>query len=315
MSTSNGIACRLLCASESAYAISTTDQSGQYNPLEMKVDGRWVPDPSKAIYQAQYNNVGFVENPYIVVADQVEAVLVGRTNTELIIAFRGTLAPAESLDSFLDWLQDFWAAPISDPNIPTGMVHRGFMFAINQLDKNNALFEAIKNADPSFSLPIYITGHSKGGGMAPIAAMYLHSKYGSQIQQTITFAGPRPGNVDFCTAYNRAFPNDVRYENYLDIVPLLPPTPDFISLLEDLPLPASLKRLLQEGANWDYGSVGSLQYIDAEGKVAIIPTPMPLRIAEIAEKLIVNYRDVLNAHHASCGYGYMNGTCPISVCQ
>lgn len=309
MNTTVGMACKLLCASESAYAISTSGRSGQYNP---------VNSGNSALYGKQYAAIGFVVDPFVVISAQIEAALVGKTSSEIIVAFRGTLAPAKNWDSFFDWLQDFWAEPTSNHNLP-GEVHSGFLVALMGLA--DGIRSAIEALDPGKRLPIYITGHSKGGGMAPIAAMYFKNAFGIHAAQTITFAGPRPGNADFCTAYNAAFPNDLRYENYLDIVPLLPPTPTFIEALELLPLPAEIKKLLQDGANWNYNSVGTLEYIDKNGVAKSYGTIgadllSVARIAEIAASIATgDISAVANAHHASCNHGYMNGTCPITVCQ
>lgn len=312
------LACKLLCASESAYAISTTDTSGQYNPLDMLQNGVWVPDPTKAQYTKYYNALEFVENPYIVVSAQIEAAMVGKTSSEIIIAFRGTLPPALNWDSFFDWLQDFWAKPESNINLP-GEVHSGFLLAVISLA--DGINDAVKALDPNGSLPIYVTGHSKGGGMAPIATMYFKNLFQMQISQTITFAGPNPGDADFCNSYNSTYPNDLRYENYLDIVPLLPPDAEFIDSLEAIPdLPTSFINLLNEAKGWDYETVGTLQYIDAEGVAKSYSSIeadllLPVRISEIVEKIVtLDFSAIGDAHHASCGYRYMQGTCTGSIC-
>jgi hypothetical protein len=296
--------CRLLCASASSYAITTTDISGQYNPI--------TNNPNGGQYATQYNAVGFTADPYIVVSAEIEAAMVGKTDTELIIAFRGTLPPVPfTWDGFFDWMQDFWATPTTNINLP-GEVHSGFLLALIGLA--DGIKDAVNSLDPNGTLPIYITGHSKGGGMAPIAAMYFKNLFGMNISQTVTFAGPKPGNGDFCNTYNSEFPNDLRYENYLDMVPLLPPSDDFIELLEDLPLPSVIKNLLNDAASWDYEAVGTLKYINAEGNVALIPTPMAVRIADIVDKLATDPIEVADAHHASCGFRYMQGTCMGTVC-
>jgi hypothetical protein len=294
--------CQLLCASASAYAISTTDPSGQYNPL--------VPGSP---FQNQYDAVGFIGDPYVVTADQIEAALVGQTANGIIVAFRGTLPPALNWDSFFDWLQDFMAPTTRNGNLP-GEVHEGFLFALTKL--KDGIIRAIRALDPGGSLPIYITGHSKGGGIAPIAAMYFRNANGLNITQTITFAGPNCGNGDFVNAYNETFPNDVRYENYLDIVPLLPPDSEFITLLKAIPdLPASFVRRLNEMEAYDYQPVGNLTYIDSSAVATAYPAweadlLLPVRMAEIIEKIMtLDFSAIADAHHASCGYRYMQGTC------
>jgi len=294
--------CQLLCASASAYAISTTDPCGQYNPL--------VPGSP---FQNQYDAIGFVVDPYVVTSDQIEAALVGQTANGIIVAFRGTLPPAMNWDSFFDWLQDFMAPTTSNINLP-GEVHEGFLFALNSL--RGGIVDAIQALDPTGSLPIYITGHSKGGGIAPIAAMYFRNAYRLNITQTITFAGPNCGNTDFVNAYNATFPNDVRYENYLDIVPLLPPDSEFINLLLGIPgLPVDFVKVMNDMRAYDYQPVGNLMYINSSAvakpynsiEAEIL---LPLRMGEIVEKiLLLDLSAIGDAHHASCGHRYMQGTC------
>jgi hypothetical protein len=296
------LSCQLLCASASAYAISPTDPSGRYNPL-----GENSP------IQSQYDAVGFTSDPFIVTADQIEAALVGQTAEGIIVAFRGTLPPAENWDSFFDWLQNFMMPTTSNIDLP-GEVHEGFLFALNLL--RGGIIDAIQTLDPTGSQPLYITGHSKGGGIAPIAAMFFRNVYQLSVTQTITFAGPNCGNGEFATVYNEVFPNHIRYENYLDIVPLLPPDSEFITLLEQIPdVPVSFINKLNEMKNYDYDPVGSLMYIDSDGHASAYSTIeaellLPIRIAEIVSRILVfDLSAIGDAHHASCGYRYMQGTC------
>lgn len=95
----------------------------------------------------------------------------------------------------------------------------------------------------------------------------------------------------------------------------MPPSPEFIELLEKLPLPSSIEKLLADAVDWDYQTVGDLKYINSKGEVAIIPTLISVRVAEIFEKLFtLNFSAIGDAHHASCGFRYMQGTCQGTVC-
>jgi len=310
------LACQLMCASEAAYAIDPTAPSGQYNPLYLP--GTTTIDPNKVVYQKQYDALGLIGDPYIVTDLQIEACLVGKTNTGIIVAFRGTLPPALTWDSFFDWLQDFFAVPTSNINLP-GEVHSGYLFAVI------SLIDGVKNAinalDPSGSLNLFMTGHSKGGGMAPIAAQYMKGAFGIQTTQTITFAGPNPGNADFCKVYNQENPNDIRYANYLDIVPLLPPAPNTISDIEAIPnLPGFILDLLNDAKTWNYDTVGGLWYIDSSKTASYIspdyePILLAVRLGEIGSTIgSGDISAIANAHHADCGFGYMQGACNGDVC-
>ena len=311
--------CQLLCASASAYAIFPKDKSGNYNPTEKLVNGKWVPDPAKKQYVQQYQAIGFIGNPWVVTAAEIEAALVGKTANGIVIAFRGTLAPALNWDSFLDWLQDFMLPTQSNINLP-GKVHEGFLIALTLLNKGIAT--AVKALDPTGKLPVYVTGHSKGGGIAPIAAMYFKNVYKFPIRQTITFAGPNSGNADFARAYNAAFPNHIRYENYLDIIPLMPPDAEFVAILDRIPfIPKVIIDLMNKIGSYGYEPVGNLMYIDSKAVAKAYNkieanVLLPLRMAEIGATLLRgDLAAIADAHHASCGYRYMKGTCLGTVCK
>jgi hypothetical protein len=300
------IECKLMCASGAAGSISVSDKNGKYNPCG---------DDNK-----QYNAIEFVEDPYVVIAgpEEIEAALVGKTDSEIIVAFRGTLPPTGSTASILDWLQDFVAMPVPNKHLK-GKVHLGFMFAFMQL--KSGICDAIKSLDGDSNLPIYITGHSKGGGIAPIAAMYLKN-LGLNIVDVITFAGPNPGDYEFYESFKETFPKALRYENHLDIVPLLPPVKESIDIIEKIPpLPKEFISLLEDTKKWGYHPVGSLNYINSNDEVeSLTPTEasimLPIRLMEIAVKAEVtgSLSFLGDAHNGYCYHGYMQGVCQDKVC-
>jgi len=67
---------------------------------------------------------------------------------------------------------------------------------------------------------LFIAGHSKGGGMAPLAAWRFHNAEGI-TPKVVTFAGAHCGSSQFAAAYNAEIDHD-RYEFGNDIVPWLP---------------------------------------------------------------------------------------------
>ena len=297
--------CKLLCASEAAYCIQPSSPAGKYNPCDK--DPNITPN-----IKNQYNAVGFTEDPYVCVSAEIEAALVGKTDFGIVVAFRGTLPPAWNMPSILDWIENILLAPpISNPYLP-GKVHSGFFLAVQLLERQ--VISAIHSLDPTHKLPLYLTGHSKGGGMVPIAAEYFKNKYGIHTTETIRIAGPKPGDQNFANAFNTTFRHDVNYENYLDIVPLLAPSDSFIDLLLTLPLYESLRKLLKAASHWDYVNVGRVAYIDSKGNIAAPPI-IDVRIAEIFWKLFTgDAAAIADAHHASCGYRYMQGVCQGNVC-
>ena len=68
-----------------------------------------------------------------------------------------------------------------------------------------------------------VTGHSLGGCLASIVAMWIRvlllPTYQGTIQP-ITFAAPTAGNCDFGKYYDALFPQARRFQNTLDVIPL-----------------------------------------------------------------------------------------------
>lgn len=294
--------CRLMCASADAYGIDT---NGNYTPRRPYADavGWDTTHPPAAVASGD---------------DDIDACLVGANADGIIVAFRGTLPPYPvTVPSLLDWWQDlFYATPETVGQIP-GKVHSGFWDAVN------ALWEGITTQVANFTewfpgARLYVTGHSKGGGMAPIYAANLHFNYPALPQPTAicTFAGPHPGNVDFANGFPLSTIPFTRYENYLDVVPLLPPTAEFIDIAAKIPY---VGELFAKAEGWDYAPVGTLQYIEQDHDV-IDDNPFltDLRLGEIVYEMAQGesgFRAIAAAHSLSCGGGYAGGTCPEDVCD
>ena len=151
------------------------------------------------------------------VNDANAACTVGMNKDGIVIAFRGTV-----FTSITDWINDLLVKMIPVPGI-TGKVHDGFNNAVAAIFKPLALtIKKLRAANPN--APIYLTGHSKGGGMALIAASYLAAN-GIAVKALYLFAPPLPGDTTFANKFNTVFPATYLYENYQDIVPILPPSP------------------------------------------------------------------------------------------
>lgn len=292
--------CSLLCASGAAYDIDL--ETGAYHP-----------DPifSKA--------VAFSSTPTVISSgvDRINACLVGQTATGIIVAFRGTVWNSE-----LDWLQDLFAVPISVPGLP-GLVHAGFATAVQSMFSQ--VVKAVNNLNPGPANLVYVTGHSKGGGMAPLAAYLLQQQSKIPVRQTVTFAAPRAGDQAFAAGYQGVFSNHVRYENYGDLVPLVPPGEEFSKLLAKAvgKIPdkkaQDLAKLIADIAQCNYTPVGSELFIEHNGSV--VPNEPPDEqvfdfVFYLASHLLDPGPALVNAHSYRCGHAYMNGTCPgTSVCS
>jgi hypothetical protein len=297
--------CRLLCACGCAYNIDT--DSGAYRPPP--------GDPYGPV-------VAYLTAPTPISGgdDRIDACLVGESADGVIVAFRGTLPPSwQSWPSVLDWLQDLMCEPESRPNLP-GKVHTGFY------DASSAIIDAVaaevKRLNPAGAKSVYVTGHSLGGAMAAIGAWIMQAPpYGIKIAQVVTFASPKPGDGTFQAAYQKVFTDHARYENYDDLVPLLPPADDFIKAVAEIPV---IGELFKQAANWDYQPVGTLSYIESAADGYKVTPDYPLlmdeRLAEVAFELgkdiyDENFSSFGNAHSCLCGFGYMSGTCPAAVCS
>lgn len=264
-------ACRLLNAASDAYGV---DQPG---PL---TDASFAPELGQRL--EAYGIVN--EAP----ADKDEAgrdsAYVWRSASEVIIAFRGTLpfkksggGPSLQLIA-TDWLNDANFDPLPDPDL--GPVHRGFRDSFNSLwngtPPGNGIAAYLEQWHAAGELgpgvTIYITGHSKGGPLARMAALKLGKKYPDLLPrlQVVTFAAARAGGQEFADRYAALNIKDSRYENLDDVVPHMPLDKQELGNLGLLQKVIELRKP-QLG---DFVSVGELHYILSDpvhaGTLAII---------------------------------------------
>jgi hypothetical protein len=288
---------RLLCASGTAYSV-VADQA----PV--------APDPTN-YYLA---GAGFVQPPIGLVGgpDQIDACLVGQNSDGIVIAFRGTL-PLDLIQapSLLDWLDDFEAAPVPAAGFP-GFIHQGFVGVWGVLfPKITVELAKLQVASPG--LPVYLTGHSKGGAVATLVAWSLNQA-GITPRKVVTIAAAKPADTVFSAAYDATGIDHVRYEYNNDIVPHLPLSDggflDFLSAIPGFDQDFSnLKR-------FDYQPVGTLWYIESGGQ--IISDNQTLRAerdGHLAAEIIEHgLRPVFDDHSITCGSGYLTAIAPEGVC-
>jgi hypothetical protein len=289
--------CRLLCASGCTYTISP--------------DGTFDPSASAPFYDA----VGYLAPPIPFVAgdDDINACLVGTSGDGVILAFRGTLLPYPvTAAGLLDWLSDFNAAPVSVQGLP-GMVHSGFWEDLSSLWE--PVLAEVKNQMTANGqhLPLYICGHSKGGALASLAAMYCHTSAEITPMAVYTYASPFTGDLDFALAYNAAIV-DVRYEYTDDIAPHLPPSALFADALAMLPVIGSYFKNL---TTWDYTSVGTLKFIDWSGQIVGDSIGLEWQRFKSLFGLLMElkFEQIGDDHSHLCGAGYMTYVCPTGVCS
>jgi hypothetical protein len=290
--------CRLLSACNCAYAI---DDQGVFT----------APAP-------YFDAAGFTAVPAAIVGgqDNINAALVGANSDGIIIAFRGTLPPdVRNLPSLLDWAQDFEAgltAITSIEGIP-GKVHSGFWRGLDTIW--DGVLAAVKAAQAAGggSQRVYVTGHSKGGGFAHLAAMRLQAAEQITPTEVCTFASPRVGDADFATLYDQAI-SAFRYEYQDDIVPHLPLD---ITVATALKHSSFLSNQLESLPVFDYADVGTLRFIDRNNQIVGDSDQVKAeRLASLALLIIRQKIDtIVSDHRAGCGGGYMTqvcpGTCPV----
>ncbi len=239
-----GLACKLLEASRCAYAVAEAGNlsTGDAN-YSTCTDGLrdWRPIDDRH--------------------DHINAVLAELTADSVIVAYRGTLPFSKngnSKETLKDWIQDAEAEQISEDNVD-GKMHRGFHTGFSQTwDSLLAVLQEWKEKGELESKKIYVTGHSKGGAMAIIAALHLHNQ-GFSPEAIYTFAAARAGNQMFVKGYDDKEITTWRYENRFDIVPHLPPN------ATDRDLLASLLDKIPALRSDEYQSAGYLMFIDWDG--------------------------------------------------
>jgi len=194
--------------------------------------------------------------------DKIDAAFVADTDGGIVLSFRGTFAPnsPDHTQTAVDWLNDTDAVFVTEDGVP-GRVHRGFHDTLNNLWP--LLQETLLDRAGAVprTTPVYVTGHSKGGSVAFLAAMRCRSALAAKgLTNPIyvcTFAAARPCDQAFADAFDRTIQHAIRYEYADDIVPHLPPESVLRLLLAKIPgLPAV--NAIEEG----FVSPGDLYYLE-----------------------------------------------------
>jgi len=147
----------------------------------------------------------------------------------IVISFRGT----EPLN-LLQWNQDFMMSLLKVNVKGTDVrIHAGYWAALTapRLGSKSSIIETMVNIiknkiDPTTPepLPIYVTGHSLGGGLTVVCATLLH-QYGlsDRVGAIVTFGQPRMGDIALTTLLDQVYPNNfVRVVHGNDIIPRAP---------------------------------------------------------------------------------------------
>jgi hypothetical protein len=289
---------RLLCACSAAYAIT-----GNAPTL--------APDPTNVYL----NGAGFVRPPSIVDGGprEIDACLVGEIQDGLVVAFRGTLPfNIHQISSIRDWINDFEANPIRADGFP-GFVHEGFFSALSVLIPAIETQLQQQRIGSLADKPLLITGHSKGGAVAGLAAWKFQGIDRVPVK-VVTFAAAKPADASFRAAYTQAGIDHARYEYSNDIVPHVPlSNGGFVDILNVFP---PMRPLFDGLERFDYQPVGVLRYINQLGQIQDDePLLRHQRDARLVADLLTGHFAQIGSDHAiGCGSGYMQAAARTGVC-
>lgn len=159
---------------------------------------------------------------------ETEAFIAGNDDL-LILAFRGTE------EKLRDWMTDLDISLVGGPG---GMVHEGFLVALNYVWRDIWRFIHEQRGRRA----LWVTGHSLGAALAALAVAKLRLEKDEPVNGLYTFGQPRTGDREFAKNFDADFtPQTFRYVNNNDIVPRVP----FRSL--------------------NYSHIGTFKYFDEEG--------------------------------------------------
>jgi len=141
--------------------------------------------------------------------------VLGSTDTDIILCIRGT-----NFNEMTDILTNIKIIP-EEVTLNDGRkmkVHSGYhegaieIMKLMKTQLDALLLEKMR--------PIHITGHSLGGAIASLIALYLQDK-GYKNISCRTFASPAIGNKSFRKIMEKEFPDFERYVYDLDYVPFM----------------------------------------------------------------------------------------------
>lgn len=286
---------RLLSAANHTYAINADGEVGPYGGTPLAPSSRFV---------------GWTARPRGVAAGTAlqDGAMVGVIPEGVVVAIRGTtgVMNPDQRRVILDWANDGLAPLCQRPGFP-GQVHAGFHLSFANLwPELGPLVKQAAAANPG--KPIYVTGHSKGGAIAPLVAWRLHKDYPTRPLVVRTFAAARSTDAGFTAAYNAAIPDHIRYEFANDIVPHVPLRN---VLLATLGIPEWLLDQLAP-ASAGYASPGKLGYIRTDH--AIVADSPALESQRIAALLAVlqsgAFSTIVDSHLLDAGKGYCSAAYP-----
>jgi hypothetical protein len=267
-------------------------------PLLSATNLAYAPKPANAppyygtrVEEHYYSQARFVDRPEVITGRQaIDACLIGTLSTvstyrpqnHVVLAFRGTVS-----DWMSDWANDFEAKLVPFSKVPGVQVHKGFHDSIESLSGQGLLRSVAARLAANPGARLYITGHSKGGALAHVAALLIKRAHPNlPLGGVVSFEAPRAGHTSFAQACRDSQIDALRFEYQDDIVPHVPPTGPLVSALEAAlaKAPALARRLPfrapRSGPSLTYEHAGQLRFVDWSG--AIIPDSTTLQVKRVA---------------------------------
>jgi len=167
----------------------------------------------EAVIRKDFADRGFVSTR-LIRGDGLHCVF-ARHRAFALLVFRGSTTTQ-------DWLTDFKFIQVKSKKtgLP-GRVHRGFHHRLRE--RWEAISTELARAAED-GLPVWIAGHSLGGGLAQLAAMRA-TEDGLPVAGVYAFAAPKVGDPVFVEAYNRRLAGkSYRIVNGDDLVPRVAPS-------------------------------------------------------------------------------------------
>ncbi len=149
-------------------------------------------------------------------------------NPAYAIAIRGT-----NKNSIFDILEDLKVRTLVE--FPYGMIGdsvakgpmEGFVNLLDAKDTeyNKTLEEYLKSISTTTKIPLFVTGHSQGGGLAPMFAYWLITNEALKdkfVFSTLAFAGPGWFNKNFRDNFLNTLPVDASFKMYVNSLDMIP---------------------------------------------------------------------------------------------
>ncbi len=147
----------------------------------------------------------------------------------IVVVFRGS-------STFWDWIQNYNAANLNVKKIGSYLSeltdfvgHNGYIKAADAILEKRSLAAKIKELQPdSQRLPVWFTGHSKGGAIAIATAVMMEAKHqegkatGGQIDRVVTFGAPKLLGEQLSKFYQKKIPHSWRVIYNKDPVVAMP---------------------------------------------------------------------------------------------